>query len=74
MRIALVTAGTRGDVQPMVALGVELSRRGHDVVLGHRPTSVTSHEEQVLTRSRSVRTLASSSSPRPAESGSHRGT
>jgi len=37
MRIALVTAGTRGDVQPMVALGVELSRRRHDVVLGVPP-------------------------------------
>ena len=37
MRVALVTAGTRGDVQPMAALGVELSRRKHDVVLGVPP-------------------------------------
>jgi len=34
VRVALVTLGTRGDVQPMVALGAELARRGHDVVLG----------------------------------------
>ncbi len=34
MRVALVTLGTRGDTQPMVALGAELARRGHDVVVG----------------------------------------
>jgi len=37
VRVALVTAGTRGDVQPMVALGVELERRGHDVIVGVPP-------------------------------------
>jgi sterol 3beta-glucosyltransferase len=31
MRIALQTLGTRGDVQPYVALGLELVRRGHQV-------------------------------------------
>jgi sterol 3beta-glucosyltransferase len=34
VRVTLVTLGTRGDAQPMVALGAELQRRGHDVVLG----------------------------------------
>lgn len=34
MRIALVTFGTRGDVQPFVALGHALGGRGHDVVVG----------------------------------------
>ncbi|HTW10572.1 MAG TPA: glycosyltransferase, partial [Acidimicrobiales bacterium] len=34
MRVSLVTLGTRGDAQPMVALGAELVRRGHDVVVG----------------------------------------
>lgn len=40
MHVSLVTAGTRGDVQPVVALGVELARRGHDVVLGVPPNLV----------------------------------
>ena len=31
MRIAFVMHGSRGDVQPAVALGAELSRRGHSV-------------------------------------------
>ncbi|MGA8117790.1 MAG: glycosyltransferase [Actinocatenispora sp.] len=34
MRIALLALGTRGDVHPIVALGAELRRRGHSVVLG----------------------------------------
>lgn len=33
MRVALVTYGTRGDVQPFVALGLALRARGHDVVV-----------------------------------------
>lgn len=33
MRIALVTIGTRGDTQPYIAMGDELRKRGHDVVL-----------------------------------------
>ncbi|MFH5232084.1 glycosyltransferase [Antrihabitans spumae] len=40
MRIALPLAGTRGDVQPAVALGVELRGRGHDVVIGAPPNLV----------------------------------
>ena len=40
MKISLVTSGTRGDVQPMVVLGVELTRRGHDVTLGVPPNLV----------------------------------
>nr|BAC57027.1 glycosyltransferase [Micromonospora griseorubida] len=34
MRIALLTIGSRGDVQPFIALGVGLRARGHDVILG----------------------------------------
>lgn len=33
MRVAVVTGGSRGDVQPYVALASELRRRGHDVVV-----------------------------------------
>lgn len=35
--MCLMTSGTRGDVQPLVALARELQRRGHDVVLGVPP-------------------------------------
>jgi len=34
MKIALLTLGTRGDVQPFIALGKALKKRGHNVVLG----------------------------------------
>ena len=30
MKIACVILGTRGDVQPMLALAVELMKRGHE--------------------------------------------
>src|SRR5688572_12811210 len=33
MKIAILTLGTRGDVQPYAVLGQALKRRGHDVVL-----------------------------------------
>ena len=33
MRIAIVTIGTRGDVQPYLAVGAALKARGHDVVI-----------------------------------------
>jgi sterol 3beta-glucosyltransferase len=33
MKIALLTLGTRGDVQPYAVLGEVLKRRGHDVIL-----------------------------------------
>ncbi|NUS54184.1 MAG: glycosyltransferase family 1 protein [Streptomycetaceae bacterium] len=33
VRIAFLSAGTRGDVQPMIAIGDELVRRGHEVVV-----------------------------------------
>jgi len=36
--ITLLTSGTRGDVQPLVALGAGLQRRGYAVrVLTHEP-------------------------------------
>lgn len=38
MRMLISTVGSRGDIQPFVALGSELSRRGHDVTLAtHAP-------------------------------------
>jgi sterol 3beta-glucosyltransferase len=37
MRIALLTLGSRGDVQPLVALGRGLQAAGHDVVLATHP-------------------------------------
>ncbi|WP_378738633.1 glycosyltransferase [Nocardia brasiliensis] len=40
MKVAIPLTGTRGDVQPAVALGLELRRRGHDVLLGAPPNLV----------------------------------
>jgi len=37
MRIVLAAEGTRGDLQPMIELGVRLANAGHDVVLGGPP-------------------------------------
>lgn len=37
MRILLTAFGSRGDVQPMLALGLSLRERGHDIVLGGAP-------------------------------------
>lgn len=37
MKIALMTQGTRGDVQPFVSLSLALMERGHDVTLGAPP-------------------------------------
>jgi len=37
MRIALLTIGSRGDVQPFVVLGTTLRARGHDVLLATGP-------------------------------------
>lgn len=33
-RIAIATIGTRGDVQPFIALAVALKKRGHSVIIG----------------------------------------
>lgn len=49
MRLALVATGSRGDAQPLVMLGVELSRRGHQVVLGVSPNLVAFGEKGGLT-------------------------
>ncbi|WP_367127516.1 glycosyltransferase [Saccharothrix sp. HUAS TT1] len=38
MRITMLTFGTRGDVQPLVALGRTLRGRGHDVRIGTAPS------------------------------------
>jgi sterol 3beta-glucosyltransferase len=40
MRVTLVGVGTRGDVQPLIVLGRELQRRGHDIVVGVPPNLV----------------------------------
>ncbi|GAB2691119.1 glycosyltransferase [Nocardia thraciensis] len=40
MKVAIPLTGTRGDVQPAVALGLELRRRGHEVRLGAPPNLV----------------------------------
>ena len=33
MRVGVITKGTRGDVQPLLALAIELRRRGHEVAI-----------------------------------------
>ncbi|MFD0362970.1 glycosyltransferase [Nocardia sp. GCM10030253] len=40
MKVAIPLTGTRGDVQPAVALGLELRRRGHEVSVGAPPNLV----------------------------------
>ncbi|NTY60979.1 nucleotide disphospho-sugar-binding domain-containing protein [Mycolicibacterium sphagni] len=40
MRILIPIVGSRGDVQPMVAAGLELQRRGHTVLVGAPPNFV----------------------------------
>ncbi|MBD0021545.1 glycosyltransferase [Gordonia pseudamarae] len=40
MRIVMAMGGSRGDVQPAVALGTELRSRGHDVVMAVPPDLV----------------------------------
>ena len=40
MKFVLPFTGSRGDIQPGLALGVELSTRGHDVVFGAPPNLI----------------------------------
>jgi UDP:flavonoid glycosyltransferase YjiC (YdhE family) len=40
MRFALASCGTRGDVEPCAAVGLELLRRGHNVLMGAPPDLV----------------------------------
>ena len=40
MRVSMLTCGTRGDTQPLVVLGAELRRRGHDVVIAASPNTL----------------------------------
>lgn len=40
VRIAMLTVGTRGDAQPIIAVSAELARRGHQVNLGVPPNLV----------------------------------
>jgi UDP:flavonoid glycosyltransferase YjiC (YdhE family) len=37
MKIVLATFGSRGDVQPMLALSLALKSKGHDVLLAAPP-------------------------------------
>ena len=38
MKIAILTLGTRGDVQPYAVLGQALRQRGHEVILSTLPS------------------------------------
>jgi sterol 3beta-glucosyltransferase len=40
VRVSMLTCGTRGDTQPMIVLGAELRRRGHDVVIAASPNTL----------------------------------
>ena len=40
MKFVLAVHGTRGDVEPCAAVGMELQRRGHKVVDQDAPTAV----------------------------------
>lgn len=40
MRVALLTAGSRGDTQPMTVLGCALQAQGHDVVVAASPNTL----------------------------------
>jgi UDP:flavonoid glycosyltransferase YjiC (YdhE family) len=40
MKFAVASCGTRGDVEPCAAVGVELLRRGHDVRMAAPPDMV----------------------------------
>jgi sterol 3beta-glucosyltransferase len=40
MRVSMLTCGTRGDTQPMVVLGAELRRRGHEVLIAASPNTL----------------------------------
>ena len=37
MNIALTTIGSRGDIQPYIALGIELQKNGHSVTILTHP-------------------------------------
>jgi UDP:flavonoid glycosyltransferase YjiC (YdhE family) len=65
MKIACVILGTRGDVQPMVALATGLMKKGHEVTIFAPPENESwsgniiagsSHSDPTL-RSRSVKGL-----------------
>ncbi len=48
MKIVMATLGTTGDVQPFLALGVELRRRGHQAVLAAPPNFALRAEQNGL--------------------------
>lgn len=49
MKFVLAFYGTRGDVEPGIAIGRELSRRGHDVCIAITPDLIPSAEAAGLT-------------------------
>ncbi|OBI89832.1 glycosyltransferase [Mycobacterium asiaticum] len=49
MKFVLSSCGTRGDVEPCAAVGIELLRRGHDVVMATPPDQVGFVESMGLT-------------------------
>ena len=40
MKIALPTIGSRGDIQPYIALGIELQKSGHTVTILTHPWAI----------------------------------
>ncbi|MEE6176571.1 glycosyltransferase [Mycobacterium sp. 050134] len=48
MKFALASCGTRGDVEPCAAVGLELQRRGHDVLMAAPPDQLGFVEEMGL--------------------------
>lgn len=63
MLIVILAAGTRGDVQPAIALGVGLRARGHRVRLfvgAEFGTWVASHGLEVATASFAIREMMQS--------------
>ncbi|MGK7951371.1 MAG: glycosyltransferase [Xenococcaceae cyanobacterium] len=48
MNITILSIGTRGDVQPFLALGLELQRSGHDLKIVTHATNELGLEVLVL--------------------------
>ena len=56
MKFALATVGSRGDVEPFVAVGRELQRRGHEVRVAVPPNYLAWWSRRVLPGSPTGRT------------------
>ncbi|WP_191964989.1 glycosyltransferase, partial [Mycobacterium tuberculosis] len=49
MKFVVASYGTRGDIEPCAAVGLELQRRGHDVCLAVPPNLIEFVESAGLT-------------------------